>query len=105
MPPSVDPEVAWTVFPTKLGAEFNPENTLLVTNCNAVLSDWDVAVFKTNVYSPELPVAVALCIVKVVPAPPNWNVSPWLGAFVKPSATNVVVDDIAPFTNGVPWGW
>ena len=63
MPPSVDPEVAWTVFATRLGAEFNPENTLLVTNCNDVLSDWDTDALITIVYSPELPVAVADCIV------------------------------------------
>ena len=63
MPPSVDPEVANTVLPLKSGAEFKPENTLLVTNCKVVLLDCVTAVLITIVYSPLLLVAVALCIV------------------------------------------
>ena len=84
----------------------NPEKDLLVTNCNAVLSTGVTAASITIVYSPLLPVEVALCITYVVPVPPNWNCSDWLGGlFVNPSAIKVVEEDTAPLVNGVPCGW
>ena len=83
----------------------NPLNTLLVTNCNATPSDCEDAVSITIVYSPDELVAVTEFIVKVVPEPPNWKVSPILGALVKPSAIKVVAEEKEPFVKGLPCGW
>ena len=57
--------------PISDGAELRPENTLLVVNTSVALLLCDVTASRINIYSFALPVALTLCIVNVVPVPPN----------------------------------